>query len=90
MKIETYIDSLVRRYSFRAIKGHVFSTEIPVQPSYRTTSVQLSLKRGANSNRQAMPTGTHTAQTLVEAACPKPHADVVSWATQPFGLRQRD
>ena len=39
---------------------------------------------------QAMPTGTHTAQTLVEAACPKPHADVVSWATQPFGLRQRD
>lgn len=25
---------------------------------------------------QAMPTGTHTAKTLVEAACPKPRADI--------------
>ena len=37
-----------------------------------------------------MPTGTHTAKMLVEAACPKPHADKLSWVTQPSGLRQRD
>ena len=30
-----------------------------------------------------MPTGTHTAKTLVEAACPKPRADEASWVTQP-------
>ena len=39
---------------------------------------------------QAMPTGTHTAKTLVEAVCPKPRADEASWVTQPSGLRQRD
>ena len=27
---------------------------------------------------------------LVEAACPKPRADIVSWVTQPFGLRRHD
>ena len=37
-----------------------------------------------------MPTGTHTAKMLVEAACPKPRADIVSWVTQPFGLRRHD
>ena len=37
-----------------------------------------------------MPTGTHTAKTLVEAACPKPRADETSWVTQHSGLRLRD
>ena len=37
-----------------------------------------------------MPTGTHSAKTLVEAACPKPRADMVSWITRPSGLRRHD
>lgn len=27
---------------------------------------------------------------LVEAACPKPRADIVSWVTRPFGPRRHD
>jgi len=37
-----------------------------------------------------MPTGTHTAQRKVEAACPKPRTDEASWVTQPSGLWLRD
>ena len=37
-----------------------------------------------------MPTGTHTAKSLVEAPCPKPRADEASWVTQPCGLWLRD